>query len=682
MADRDRSTAGELERLRRRLERERLARHEAEAIAERTTRELYAKITERTRELESLVAMGRDLATALDSHDVADVMAMHIARAAGFDECGIYMWDRPNNTVVTAGYFPAERRALLDAAYSLVEYPETGRVLIAQRLSVIRPDDPTADSSEVSFLRSLGGTLMIQLPILVGDRAVGTIELLSRSRQDLDDWQAALAQTMANEAGIMLENARLYAEVRHQAFHDPLTALPNRALFGDRLAHALARRRTSSQLVALLFVDMDDFKNINDTFGHEVGDQVLTAAARRLEGLMREGDTVARLSGDEFGILLEDVLRPLVADAVAARVVEAFQQPLEVGQRQIRLTVSVGVALGAASVHSAEDLIRNADFAMYAAKQSGKGLHRMYDASERMIADDRARLESDLRSAVPESQLRVHYQPIVDLRSGAITSLEALVRWQHPERGLLLPRAFVPMAEETDAIFDVGAWVLNAACEQLREWQRSHPALSVSVNLSGRQLQDPRMVAEVHFALARTGVDPSSLTLEVTETVLVADPTAEAVLLRLKALGVRLAIDDFGTGYSSISYLRRFPVDILKIDREFTRDVESAGGEALFRGIVQLGRSLGLQLVAEGIEQAVQEERVAAAGCALGQGYFLGRPTLSAGITTLLAATPRADRRRREDRLSVPASRPEAGKPSALASALGGTMESRTPARH
>ncbi len=383
--------------------------------------------------------MGRDLATALDSHDVADVMAMHIAKAAGFDECGIYMWDRPGNTVITAGYFPTERRALLDRTYSLDEYPETGRVLHAQRLSVTRPDDPTADVNEVRFLTSLGGTMMIQLPILVGDRAVGTIELLSRSRHDLDDWQATLAQTMANEAGIMLENARLYAEVRHQAFHDPLTGLPNRALFGDRLAHALARRRTSGHLVALLFVDMDDFKVINDTLGHEVGDQVLTAAARRLESLMRDGDTVARLSGDEFGVLLEDVLRPPVADAVAARVVEAFQVPLDVGHRQIRLTVSVGFALGAASVHGAEDLIRNADFAMYAAKQAGKGRHRMYDAAERHVADERARLESDLRGAVAGGQLRVHYQPIVDLQNGAITSLEALVRWQHPERGLLLP---------------------------------------------------------------------------------------------------------------------------------------------------------------------------------------------------------------------------------------------------
>jgi diguanylate cyclase (GGDEF)-like protein len=626
----------ELARLRRRVERERLARFEAEAIAERTTRELYAKIAERTRELESLLAMGRDLATALDSHDVADVMAMHVARAAGFDECGIYMWDRPGNAVITAGYFPAERRALLDASYSLEEYPETGRVLHAQRLSVIRPDDPTADANEVNFLTSLGGTLMIQLPILVGDRAVGTIELLSRSRHDLDDWQATLAQTMANEAGIMLENARLYAEVRHQAFHDPLTGLPNRALFGDRLAHALARRRTGGHLVALLFVDMDDFKVINDTLGHEVGDQVLTAAARRLESLMREGDTVARLSGDEFGVLLEDVVRPAVADAVAARVVEAFQAPLEVGHRQIRLSVSVGFALGAASVHGAEDLIRNADFAMYAAKQAGKGRYRMYDAAERHVADERARLESDLRGAVAGGQLRVHYQPIIDLQTGSITSLEALVRWQHPQRGLLLPGGFIAVAEEMDAIFDIGAWVLNSACQQLREWQRLLPHLSVSVNLSGRQLQDPRLVAEVHFALERSGIDPATLTLEVTETVLVADPTAEAVLLRLKALGVRLAIDDFGTGYSSISYLRRFAVDILKIDREFTQDVETPDGEALFSGIVQLGRSLGLQVVAEGIEVAAQAERVAAAACFLGQGYYLARPTEPATISALL----------------------------------------------
>lgn len=634
----DRSSEIEIARLRGRLDRERIARREAEAIAERTTRELYAKVADRTRELESLVAMGRELAKALDGRGLADLIASHIAQAVGFDECGIYSWDRLNNTVRTSGYYPADRRALLDEVYLLVEYPETAQVLMAQRPSVTRLSDPTADASEVRFLRSLGGTVMAQLPIVVNGQAIGTIELLSRSGSTLDEWQLTLAQTMANEAGVMLENSRLYAEVRHQAIHDSLTGLPNRALLGDRLGHALARRRKSDQLIGLMFLDIDDFKLVNDSFGHDAGDQVLTAVARRLEGLMRDGDTVARLGGDEFGILLEDLSSPHAADAAAARIVAAFQDPLEAGGRRIPVSVSVGVGLATASFQSAEDLVRNADFAMYAAKQSGKRRHRMYDALEREVADERVRLQADLHNAVARNELRVNYQPIVDLRSGVITGLEALVRWQHPERGLLMPGSFIAVAEETDAIVEIGAWVLATACEQLATWQLRQPGLAISVNLSGRQLQDPALVGEVSRVLERTGIDPASLILEVTETILVTDPSAEAMLLRLKALGVRLAIDDFGTGYSSISYLRRFPVDILKIDREFTKEVESPEGETLLRGIVRLGRSLGLELVAEGIERTSQLERITATTCDQGQGFHLGPPTEAGAVAPLLGA--------------------------------------------
>ena len=634
----DRPPDSEIARLRRRLERERLARREAEAIAERTTRELYDKIADRTRELESLVAMGRDLAKALDNHGLADLIATHIAQAVDFDECGIYTWDRLHNTVRTSGYFPADRRALLDDVYSLVEYPETARVLLTQQPSVIVPSDPAADPSEVRFLTDLGGTIMVQLPIVVNGQTIGTVELLSRSGATLDEWQLTLAQTMANEAGIMLENARLYAEVRHQSLHDSLTGLPNRALLGDRLGHALARRRRAGQLIALLFVDVDDFKLVNDTFGHEVGDQILTSVARRLEELVREGDTVAHLSGDEFAILIEDLTSPHAANLAAGRVTDAFLAPLEAGDRQIRVSVSVGVGLATAALRSTSDLIRNADFAMYAAKQSGKGQFRVYDPVERQVADARVQLQADLRNAVIRNELRLHYQPIIDLRSGVTTSMEALVRWEHPERGLLLPATFIPLAEETEAIVEIGAWVLATACDRLADWQRLRPGLAVSVNLSGRQLQDPGLVGDVSSALERTGIDPKSLILEVTETILVADPTAELMLFRLKALGVRLAIDDFGTGYSSISYLRRFPVDILKIDREFTKEVESPEGEALLRGIVQLGRSMGLELVAEGIERRAQVARIAAAGCDQGQGYFFARPIDSDGVASLLMA--------------------------------------------
>jgi len=633
----------EVDRLRQRLEREQEARREAERIADRATRALSAEVAERTRELESVIAMGREVAAALDSHSVGDVIASHLAQAVGFDECGIYAWEPADDLVRTVGYYPPDRRALLRDTYPLVEFPETARVLASRKVSVIDPTDSAADPSEVQFLMALGGSLMFQIPMIVNGQATGTVELLSRAGRTLHDRQVAVAQTMANEAGILFENARLYAQIRHQAFFDHLTGLPNRALFADRVEHALGRRIGRDHWrSALLFVDLDDFKTINDRFGHDVGDLVLAAVAARLHLLVRPGDTVARLSGDEFGILVEDVPDQRMVRSIAARVVRAFDQPFGLVDRQIRVSASVGVAVSEGG-SDAESLIRNADFAMYGAKQSGKGRYRMYKAQERVAADVGARLRMDLRGAIERDELRVHYQPIVDLRTGAVTSVEALVRWQHPDLGLLPPAAFITLAEETGAIIDLGSWVLRTACSQVRVWQERMPGLALSVNVSGRQLQDAGLVDHVRRAIRRSGIDPSTLILEMTESILVAEPAAEAMLRQLKAIGIRLAIDDFGTGYSSISYLRRFPIDILKIDREFTKEIETSEGEALFGGIVQLGRSLGLHIVAEGIERAPQRDLVTKSTCDAGQGYLFARPSAPESIVDWAAAIAMAD---------------------------------------
>lgn len=616
----------EVERLTRRLERERQARREAERIAEQTTRALYAEVAERTRELESVVAMGREVAAALDSHAVGDLIARHIAAAVGFDECGIYAWERSDRVVRTVGYHPSERRAFLDDTFSLAEYPETLQVLESRKVSVVDAGDPDADSAELKFLDSLGGRRMFQIPMVVNQQAIGTVELLSHSDAPLNDRQIALAQTMASEAGVLIENARLYAQIRHQAFYDHLTGLPNRALFGDRLSHALARRTEDlARRCAVFFVDVDDFKDINDRYGHAGGDEVLAAVAARLEGLLRPGDTVARLSGDEFGILVEDVSGRRNAGAIAGRIIEAFDRPLKTAHHEISVSVSVGVDVQSNAGRDAEMLIRNADFAMYGAKQTGKGRHRLYRAEERTAADEGARLRADLRGASVRDELRLHYQPIVDLQTGHIVAMEALVRWQHPERGLLYPASFIAVAEEMGVIVEIGEWVLERACSQLRWWRDLSPTLAVSVNLSARQLHSQRLVEEVREAVRQAGIAPSSLVLEVTESIL-ADDAAEVILRALKDLGVRLAVDDFGTGYSSISYLRRFPIDILKIDREFTHDLASDEGLALFGGIVQLGHALGLETVAEGIEDALQAERATATSCDRGQGYLFAAP--------------------------------------------------------
>jgi diguanylate cyclase (GGDEF)-like protein len=627
----------EVERLRLRLVRERRARREAERIAEQSTRALYAEVAERTRELESVVAMGREVAAAFDSHTVGDLIASHLAQAVGFDECGIYAWERADDLVRTVGYYPPERRTLLRDVYPLAEFPETARVLASRKVSVVDAADTAADPSEIRFLVGLGGRLMFQIPMIVNGQAIGTVELLSRTGSSLTDRQVAIAQTMANEAGILFENARLYAQIRHQAFYDHLTGLPNRALFTDRVEHALARRvGEDDRRSALLFVDIDDFKVINDRYGHGVGDQVLAGVATRLHLILRPGDTVARLSGDEFGVLVEDVTDQRKVRSIAARVVRAFDRPINTPDRQVRVSVSVGVAMGTVAI-DADGLIRNADFAMYGAKQSGKGRYRVYVAAARVAADVGARLRMDLRGAVGRGELRLHYQPIVDLPTGAIRSVEALVRWQHPERGLLHPAAFISIAEESGAIMDLGSWVLETACTQLRAWQERMPGLALAVNVSGRQLQDPGLVDHVRRALRLSGIAPSSLILEMTESILIAAPAAEAMLRELKAIGVRLAIDDFGTGYSSISYLRRFPIDILKIDLEFTREIETPEGEALFGGIVQLGRSLGLEIVAEGIERSIQRDLVTRSTCDLGQGYLFARPQAPEAIADWVA---------------------------------------------
>ena len=616
----------ELERLARRLDRERQARREAERIAEETTRALYAEVAERTRELESVVAMGREVAAALDSQAVGDLIARHIATAVGFDECGIYAWERSEALVRTVGYHPIERRPVLEETFSLIEYPETLQVLESRKLSVTDASDPSADTAELRFLASLGGRLMFQIPMVVNQQAIGTVELLSHKDASLNERQIAIAQTMASEAGVLIENARLYAQIRHQAFYDHLTGLPNRALFGDRLRHALARRlEDPGRRSAVFFVDVDDFKDINDRYGHAVGDEVLAAIADRLQALLRPGDTVARLSGDEFGILVEDVSGRRNAGAIAARIVEAFDRPLATVQHEIGVSVSVGVEVESTAARDAEALIRNADFAMYGAKQSGKGRFRQYRSEERTAADDGARLRAELRGAAVREELRLHYQPIVSLRTDDVVAVEALVRWEHPERGLLYPTSFIPIAEEMGVIVEIGEWVLEQACSQLRWWRELVPSLAVSVNLSARQLHSPRLAEQVREATRRAAIPPDSLILEVTESIL-ADDAAEVMLRELKGLGVRLAIDDFGTGYSSISYLRRFPIDVLKIDREFTRDLASDDGLALFGGIVQLGHALGLETVAEGIEDATQRDRATAALCDRGQGYLFAPP--------------------------------------------------------
>jgi diguanylate cyclase (GGDEF)-like protein len=433
-------------------------------------------------------------------------------------------------------------------------------------------------------------------------------------------------------------------ELQHQALHDALTGLPNRALIVDRVDWALARARRQDTPIALLFVDLDGFKGINDTYGHAAGDQMLTAVSTRLVGALRESDTVGRLGGDEFVVLVEGDSLADGPEMVARHIREALSEPFPVpGHPGLTIVTraSIGVAVGLRA--TAGDMLRDADVALYEAKSAGKDRHVVFASAMQIAVQDRLELEMDLRGALDRDEFALAYQPTVDLRTRSITGVEALIRWNHPVRGLVMPDTFIPLAEETALVVPIGRWVLNAACRHAAAWQARGRPLPVSVNISGRQLDDDvDFVADVRDALAVTGLDPGSLTLEITETMIMRDAEASARRLRaLKALGVRLAIDDFGTGYSSLAYLQQFPVDALKIDRSFITGIAtSQEAGALIRTLVQLGKTLGLETLAEGIEDDDQLAALCGLGCDSGQGYLFARPLAPEALQALVESMP------------------------------------------
>ena len=421
------------------------------------------------------------------------------------------------------------------------------------------------------------------------------------------------------------ERKALEAQLRHQAFHDALTGLPNRARFLDRLDQALAAPGDAA--CALLFLDLDRFKAVNDSLGHAAGDQLLVAVAARLAGCLRPGDTLARLGGDEFALLLPDVSDPAVAVSVAEAILAAVRAPLPLEGRELIVTASVGIALRTPEVRDPQALLRCADVALCRAKAAGRAGHAVFAPGMNADALARLELEHDLRLAVERGAVAVHYQPKVDLTSGAITELEALARWHHPTRGPIPPGVFIRLAEETGLIVALGRQVLTAACRQLVRWRHAHPGVAtptLAVNLSARQFRHAGLAADVAAILAATGLDAALLQLEITETAAMEHPDeAIATLRALKALGVRLALDDFGTGYSSLAYLQHLPVDALKIDRSFFR--AGAANRAIVRAATELAHGLGLDVTAEGLETADQVAWAREAGCDLGQGFYFAR---------------------------------------------------------
>ncbi|MGB2940478.1 MAG: EAL domain-containing protein [Candidatus Dormiibacterota bacterium] len=435
------------------------------------------------------------------------------------------------------------------------------------------------------------------------------------------------------------ERKRLDEALRHQAFHDGLTGLANRALFRDRIEHALAQRPRSRGECAVLIVDLDGFKLINDAVGHAAGDSLLTQVAERLVGCMRPDDTAARLGSDEFGVLLEHVAGIRDAVRVTERILTTLQRPVRIGDEDWMVSASVGIAT---SDHirnvNADELVRNADVAMHSAKANGRGRFGVYEPAMQSAVTARLTLENDLRQGVADNQLRLHYQPEVDLTTGEVVGVEALVRWQHPRRGLIPPGEFILVAEDAGLITGVDDWVLNQAARQLSTWAAAGmPPINMAVNISGQELGSTDVVDRVRDAIGRSGIDPSRLEVEVTEGATVETSNALEILRKLRQMGVRVAIDDFGVGYSMLSRLNDFPLDKLKIDGSFLAKVAGQDQDApIVSGIIAMGHSLSLEVIAEGVETQDQLDFLRRAGCDQAQGFLLSRPVEAEAVDALV----------------------------------------------
>jgi diguanylate cyclase (GGDEF)-like protein len=428
--------------------------------------------------------------------------------------------------------------------------------------------------------------------------------------------------------------------IQKMATHDTLTSLPNRALFNETLAHAMAQAARHKRSLALFLMDIDRFKNINDTLGHGTGDKVLQEAARRLTAAVRTSDMVARLGGDEFVLLVEDYAAHDDLVDIATKVLAAFAPTFSIEGQELALSVSVGVCTYPSGGEDAQQMLASADIAMYRAKELGRNRHCFYSDDLNDLSEERLALEAGLRHALLRGEIEVFYQPKVDFSSGRVNGVEALIRWRHPQKGLLMPDRFVPLAEEIGAIIPIGYWTLRRVCERARQWQELGMPLAVAVNLSASQFHEPQLVTELASILKATGVPPSFLELEITESMVMRDPDrAVEIMQALRRMGVRISIDDFGTGHSSLGYLKRFPVDCLKVDRSFVRDLPHNGDDvAITRAVIAMAHSLRMSVVAEGVEHQEQFELLRAEGCDEFQGYFCARPMEEGDLLKFVAS--------------------------------------------
>jgi diguanylate cyclase (GGDEF)-like protein len=607
----------------------------------------YLSERERHKRLEFLYEANRTLARSREIAHALEGLLVRSLEAFRAELAEIILFGSEENPSLRTLLGPGSYRELMEPLDA--EIADEMRKLLERGSGAITLDPPFGGGRLQRYLEARGVTHAMIAPLPGEERVIGAIMLANRfgvvrsfAHDDL-----RLLDTLAGNASVALQYDRLeqavsqlsvlQEQLHHQAYHDPLTGLANRALFTDTVKETIAERRGE---LAVLFIDLDDFKTINDSLGHAAGDELLVAVATRLRSSLRPEDLVARLGGDEFAVMVEDPHDAQdAAVRVARRIMDAFVAPVGLGSESIAVYVSVGIASSHGAEFSAEELIRDADVAMYKAKTTGKGHFQVFHPSMGAAVLERHGLKEELRLAIERQELTLYFQPIIDLDTGVLVAEEALVRWEHPRRGLVGPSEFVPLAEETGLILSLGQYVLEEACQQARRWQARAPSapsggggdtriVAVHVNLSAVELRDPELVGRVRATLAAADVDPRSVVFEITETVLLDNSERlSSAIGELRQLGVRFALDDFGTGYSSLSYLHTLPFDILKIAKSFVDGLARGGREASFvRMIIELARTLGVTVIAEGIEAQEQVAALVALECDLGQGFHLGRP--------------------------------------------------------
>ena len=584
------------------------------------------------------------LANALAELATFDDMAVNIAQAVpaviGCDRAAVlvYELDAQYGRVVASYGYESEDDLKLRSMDVPLPRPRAGDTGV----TVLDREAATHFTLLSRLMDELGAVAVATVPIIIDGVLAGLVVAdVTHDPERLlaDDELHDRLRGLASQSTIAMRNARLLDEIRHQALHDSLTGLPNRALILDRAEQMIVRARRNNTECAALYIDLDGFKQVNDTLGHDGGDRLLKTVAARRPLALRESDSIARIGGDEFVALVEGAHTASSPQFVAERIMEVLKEPFEIDDSArglIAITASIGIASGRQG--SATELLRDADIALYEAKAAGRNCFVHFERSMHTAVEDRVTLELDLRAAIGSDQFFLMYQPIFDLETRDPLGIEALIRWNHPREGLVQPDAFIPVLEETRMIVQVGRWVLEEACRKAVEWQLLDHNVYMSVNVSVRQLDDERFVDDVRAVIEATGIDPRSLVLEITETAIMSDPQAIARKLEaIKALGVSVAIDDFGTGYSSLAYLRQFPIDILKIDRSFIANMQSEESSALIRTLVQLGKQLGLRTLAEGIEEQEQYDRLQQEDCDSGQGFMLARPLSVAAVEEFVA---------------------------------------------